>query len=117
MGRGGAASAQPDSRACCSSSRPTTLTRARTLPVLPTSPHASRAQNFKGLKKANGYPFDPSRRPLIEFRGNTAHSTGFQWEFGSGVSACMCGEVGKGRGGCWSGFAGAGLCLARLARC
>lgn len=42
-----------------------------------TFPHAPRAiKDHKNIKKPDGYPFDPSERPLLQFKGNTAHSTG-----------------------------------------
>lgn len=28
---------------------------------------------------------DPSQRPFISFRGNTAHSTGYNWEHGGAI--------------------------------
>jgi hypothetical protein len=40
-------------------------------------PRAPRAiKNYLGYMKANGFPFDPSERPFINFSGNTVHSTG-----------------------------------------
>ncbi len=36
--------------------------------------------NFKGIRSAsNGDPYAPYSRPLLEFRGNSAHSSGFYW--------------------------------------
>ena len=49
-------------------------------------PKAPRAiKNYLGLKKPDGYPFNPSERPFILFKGNTVHSTGYQW----GDAACI----------------------------
>jgi hypothetical protein len=49
-------------------------------------PHAPRPIKDNRLaKKANGYPFDPSQRPFILFKGNTAHSTGYNWEHGGAI--------------------------------
>lgn len=49
-------------------------------------PHAPRPIKDNRLaKKANGYPFDPSQRPFIQFKGNTAHSTGYNWEHGGAI--------------------------------
>jgi hypothetical protein len=48
-------------------------------------PHAPRPiKEHKTLKKTSGpnsgNPFDPSQRPFILFKGNTVHSTGYNWE-------------------------------------
>jgi hypothetical protein len=41
-------------------------------------------KEHKTLKKTSGpnsgNPFDPSQRPFILFKGNTVHSTGYNWE-------------------------------------
>eukprot|EP00775_Hariotina_reticulata_P006839 gene6839-7057_t len=40
-----------------------------------TFPRAPRAiKDFKDIKKPDGFPFNPSTRPFIQFKGNTAHS-------------------------------------------
>lgn len=50
-------------------------------------PHAPRPiKEHRLAKKANGFPFDPSQRPFISFKGNTVHSTGYNWEHAGGVS-------------------------------
>jgi len=38
--------------------------------------HPGAIKEHRNLKKPNGFPFNPSQRPLIQFRGNTAHSSG-----------------------------------------
>jgi len=53
-------------------------------------PHAPRPiKDHRTLKKASGpnsgYPFDPSQRPFILFKGNTVHSTGYFWEHSGGI--------------------------------
>jgi hypothetical protein len=49
-------------------------------------PHAPRPiKDHKNLKKPDGYPFNPGQRPFILFKGNTVHSTGYNWEHGGGI--------------------------------
>lgn len=44
-------------------------------------PNAPRAiKDSVNAKDARGNPLVPASRPLIAFRGNSAHSTGHQWE-------------------------------------
>ncbi|WIA35607.1 hypothetical protein OEZ86_004028 [Tetradesmus obliquus] len=51
-----------------------------------TFPHAPRAiKDHRNIKKADGFPFDPSQRPFVLFKGNTAHSTGYFWEHNAAV--------------------------------
>jgi hypothetical protein len=51
-----------------------------------TFPHAPRAiKDHRNIKKPNGFPFDPSERPFVLFKGNTAHSTGYFWEHNAAV--------------------------------
>jgi hypothetical protein len=32
-------------------------------------------KDFKDVKQLDGFPFNPSRRPFVQFKGNTAHSS------------------------------------------
>lgn len=49
-----------------------------------TFPNAPRAiKDSKDTRDAAGYPFVPSSRPLIAFRGNSARGSGYQWEHGA----------------------------------
>jgi len=42
-----------------------------------TFPNAPRAiKDHRNVLKADGFPFNPSERPLLLFRNNTVHSTG-----------------------------------------
>jgi hypothetical protein len=51
-----------------------------------TFPHAPRAiKDHRNIKQANGFPFDPSSRPFLLFKGNSAHSTGYFWEHNAAV--------------------------------
>eukprot|EP00882_Tetradesmus_deserticola_P022929 GHRQ01024934.1.p1 GENE.GHRQ01024934.1~~GHRQ01024934.1.p1 ORF type:complete len:160 (-),score=43.06 GHRQ01024934.1:567-1046(-) len=51
-----------------------------------TFPHAPRAiKDHRNIKQPNGYPFDPSTRPFLLFKGNSAHSTGYFWEHNAAV--------------------------------
>eukprot|EP00775_Hariotina_reticulata_P013903 gene13903-14021_t len=51
-----------------------------------TFPRAPRAiKDFKGIKKPDGYPFNPSRRPFVLFKGNSAHSSAWATAFTSCV--------------------------------
>ena len=42
-------------------------------------------KEHRRFKKADGFPFNPSERPFVLFRGNTVHSTGYNWEHAGGV--------------------------------
>jgi hypothetical protein len=48
------------------------------------------------MKKPNGQPFNPSERPFVLFKGNTAHSTGVhllaqcQWDLSLGAADSPC---------------------------
>eukprot|EP00775_Hariotina_reticulata_P009208 gene9208-9375_t len=51
-----------------------------------TFPNAPRAiKDHRNILKPDGFPFNPSERPLLLFRNNTVHSTGYFWEH----SACF----------------------------
>ena len=40
-------------------------------------PNAPRAiKDHRNIKKPNGFPLNPGTRPFIQFKGNTAHSSG-----------------------------------------
>ncbi len=45
--------------------------------AFPNAPAAT--GNFKGIRTTNDNPYAPMSRPLLEFRGNSAHSSGFYW--------------------------------------
>ncbi len=57
-------------------------------------PKAPRAiKDHRNIKKPDGFPFNPSERPFILFKGNTAHSTGLAVRIRNLASAIECTSV------------------------